>query len=45
MGRSMTLERCQTLVAYTGALALAAIALLVLDNAIFAIAVDAAGAR
>lgn len=41
----MTLQRCHALVAGTGALALAAIALLVLDNVVFAIAVDAAGAR
>ena len=41
----MTLERCQIVVAYAGTLALAAIALLVFDNVIFAIAFDAAGAR
>ena len=41
----MTLELCHALVARTGALALAAIALLVVDNVVFAIAVDAAGAR
>lgn len=41
----MTLERCQAVIAQTGVLALAAIALLVIDNVFFAIAVDAAGAR
>ena len=45
MGQRMTLDRCHTLVAQSGALALAAIALLVLDNVVFAIAVDTAGAR
>ena len=41
----MTLARCHDLIARTGVLAVAAIALLVLDSIVFGLAVEAASGR